>query len=317
MYETSEAILFFFVFLSQVVLISGVYPRRIVNHMRRVLEKYPPSTHPKLYPLPVEYYERRLRNFARLNLAVVVAGLLIIVGLIVGTFGGEWDGAIVTPWSTSGEWDAAIVTPFLLVQVAGIVYLALSGRKHDKAMAQAAPPRVRTTELRPRKLFDFISPAMLIASALINVAFIAFVLYYRRFEFPWFTAAGNIIAVTAMNLVLAACVGVALRARRFDFYQAHQDRLAFITLITGLAVMLSIAIPVATTVLLLVKLLAGPDFLEPVVASLHVQIFGLGLLWLSYRNRGDKVDFDVYKRDARDSTAVDSTTIGSPQAGRS
>ena len=75
MYETGEAILFFFVFLSQVLLISWFYPRRVVSHMRRVLEKYPPSTHPKLYPLPVEYYERRLRNFARLNLAIVVAGL--------------------------------------------------------------------------------------------------------------------------------------------------------------------------------------------------------------------------------------------------
>jgi hypothetical protein len=123
MYETGEAILFFFVFLSQVLLISWFYPRRVVSRMRDVLQKYPPSTHPKLYPLPVEYDQRRLRNCAGLNLAIVVAGLLIIAALAFGTFFTEWNGAIVTPWSASGEWDAAIVTPFLVVQVVGFVYL--------------------------------------------------------------------------------------------------------------------------------------------------------------------------------------------------
>ena len=109
---------------------------------RCVLQKFPPSTHPKLYPQPVEYYERRLRNFARFNLAIVVAGLLIIVGLILGTLGGEWDGTIVTPWSASGEWDAAIVTPFFLVQVAG--------RSCIMAISRAASTRKRWRKrLRP------------------------------------------------------------------------------------------------------------------------------------------------------------------------
>ena len=219
-----ETILFCFVFLSQVLLISWFYARRIISRGRYVLQNFPPSTHPRLYPQPVEYYERRLRNFARLNLAIVVAGLLIIVGLILGTLGGEWDGAIVTPWSASGEWDAAIVTPFFLVQIFASVSINLWSLKHQKAMKAAPPPRVRTTELRRRRLVDFVSPAMLVVAALTNVAFIAFVLYYRRFELPWFTAAGNIAGVAFMLLVFAAAVGIALRGPRPDPYQAHQDR---------------------------------------------------------------------------------------------
>src|SRR5689334_17022466 len=95
-----ETILFCFMFLSQVLLISWFYPRRVINRRRYVLQNFPPSTHPRLYPQPIEYYERALRKFARLNRAILVAGLLIIVGLILGMLGGQWDGRIVTPWST-------------------------------------------------------------------------------------------------------------------------------------------------------------------------------------------------------------------------
>lgn len=132
-----DTILFCFVFLSQILLISWFYARRVVGRGRYVLQTVPPSTHPKLYPQPIEYYERRLRNYARLNFAIVVVGLLIIVGLILGALGGEWDGKIGTPWSASGEWDAAIVTPFFLLQMFASVYLDLAGLKHQKAMAKA------------------------------------------------------------------------------------------------------------------------------------------------------------------------------------
>src|SRR3982751_6337062 len=97
-----QTILFCLVFLSQVLLISWFYPRRVINRWRYVLQNFPPSTHPRLYPYPPEYLGRWLRNIARLNLAIVVAGLLIIAGLILGTL--------------SGEWAAGIVIPFFLVQ---------------------------------------------------------------------------------------------------------------------------------------------------------------------------------------------------------
>jgi hypothetical protein len=81
--------------------------------------------------------------------------------------------------------------------------------------------------------------------------------------------------------------------------------------------MLSIAGPLAITAMLLVKALVDPDFLEPVVNSLYVQVIALALIWPSYRYRSDKVDFDGYRRDARDSTAAASTTVDSAQTGHS
>lgn len=77
-------------------------------------------------------------------------------------------------------------------------------------MAKAPPPRVRTTELRRRRLVDFVSPTMLAIAALMNVAFIAFVLYdYLRLELPWFKAAGRRRAVEAV-CTLRSCA-----ARRY------------------------------------------------------------------------------------------------------
>ena len=295
-----ETILFCFVFLSQVLLISWFYPRRVISRRRYVLQNFPPSTHPKLYPQPTEYYERSLRNFSRLNLVIVVAGLLIIAGLLLGTLSGEWDGMIVTPWSASGEWDAAIVIPFFLVQVFASVSIELWSRKHYKAMAQSPPPRVRTTELRRRKLLNFVSPAMLVVAALTNVAFIAFVLYYRRFEFPWFTAAGNIAGVAAMLLLFAAAVGISLRAPKPDPYQTQQDRTDLMRLVVKQALAFCIAIPVLSTTQLLIKLY-DPELLEPVIASLYCQGGALAMLWPLYSYRVDKVDFDVYRRNAQDS----------------
>jgi len=306
-----ETFLFCFVFLSQVLLISWFYPRRVISNSRYVLRNFPPSTHPKLYPYPPEYFERWHRHIARFNLVMLVAGLLII-GLILGTLVGGWDGGIFAP-SRKKDWIEVIVVPFFLVQfVAGLMYMNFSRRKILIAMAKAPPPRVRTTELRRRRLVDFVSPTMLVVAALTNVAFIAFVLYdYRHFELPWFKAAGVIASVAFVLLVFCVSVGIALRAPKPDPYQAHQDHSNMIRWVVKQALALCIAYPVLLTVWLTIRIF-DPEFLEPVIASLYCQGIALALLWPSYSYRVDKVDFDVYRQDAQDSTPDASARISSP-----
>jgi len=326
MYSTGEAIAFFFVFLSQVLLISWFFPRRILSGIRYVQHNFPPATHPKMYPQPVERYQRVARNFARLNFAAVVAGLLILAGLVLGTFGTEWDGAIVTPISSSGEWDAAIVTPFFIVQFIPFVYLVIASREHYRAMAKAAPPRVRTTELRRRRFVDVVSPPMLALAALIYVGFVTFILWYNRFGFAWFTAFWNIVIVTAMYLALGASVAVAVYGRRPDHYQAHEDRANLIKLVATRALALNLALPVLTVTNLLIKLfdpassctdrVCPDEFLEPVIASLWVQA-GAALALSFFNVPYEKTNFDVYKQDAGDSRADASRTIGSTHPSRS
>ena len=306
-----ETLLFCFVFLSQVLLISWFYPKRVISRVRYVLHNFPPSTHPKGYPLPIEFYERWIRNIARVNLAIVVAGLLII-GLILGTLVGGWDGGIFAS-SRNQSWDRAIVVPFFLVQlITAVGYMSFSGRKFLQAIAKAPPPRVRTTELRRRRLVDFVSPAMLIVTALTNVAFIAFVLhYYPRLGFTWFKAAGIIASVAAVLLVFSVTVGLALRAPKPDPFQTHQDRRNVLKLVAQQALAFCIAYPVLMAAHLTIKLF-DPDLLEPVIVSLYCQGCALALLWPAYSYRVDKVDFDVYRRDAQDSTSDGSARVSSP-----
>jgi hypothetical protein len=306
-----ETILFCFVFLSQVLLISWFYPRRVISNSKYVLQNFPPSTHPKLYPYPHEYFERWLRNITRFNLVMVVVGLLII-GLILGTLLGGWDGGIFAS-SRKRDWIEVIVVPFFLVQfVAGLMYMNFSRRRIVLAMAKAPPPRVRGTELRRRRLIDFVSPTLLLVAALTNVAFIAFVLYdYRRFELPGFKATGIIASVAFVLLVFSVTVGIALRAPKLDPYQAHQDRSNLFGLAVKQAVAFCIAYPALLTVWLTIQIF-DPNLLEPVIASLFCQGIALALLWPTYSYRVDKVDFEVYRQDAQDSTPDASARISSP-----
>jgi len=117
--------------------------------------------------------------------------------------------------------------------------------------------------------------------------------------------------VAAMLLVFAAVVGIALRASRPDPYQAHEDRRNVIKLVVEQALAFCIPIPVLTTAQLIIKLF-NPDLLEPVIASLYCQGSAVALLWPLYSYRVDKIDFDVYRRDAEDSTPDASPRISSP-----
>ena len=295
MTQTGEILLFCLAFLGQILLISWFYPRRVVRERRFVLQNYPPSTHARLYPQPLEYYEGRLRAFERLNLAIVIAGVAIITA-VLGALFGAWDGGIFNP-SRDQEWNQFVVIPYFVVQmIVATVYLDLSSFKHHKAMALSPPPRVRTTELHRPRITDFVSPASLVVAGLVNLAFVGFILYYRSFEFPWFTAAGNLIGVSFMMLMFCLTVVFALYAYKPDPYQASDDRRANRKwLVRGMLTFCTVY-PVLIVSSLVIKAV-DPDMLEPFLSCLYSVGCALALLWPRWRV--DRIDYDVYRSDAR------------------
>jgi hypothetical protein len=305
MTQTGETILFCSAFLSQILLIAWFYVGRVVRERRYVLQNYPPSTHPRLYTQPVEYYVRKLRSIERVNLAIVIAGFAIIAAILGAQFG-AWDGGLFNP-SRDQDWDANIVIPFFIVQMLFVsLYLELSTFKHLKAMALAPPPRVRTTQLHRQRIANFVSPAMLVVMLLVNVAFIVFLLDYRRHEFPWFTAAGNIVGVVFMLLMFCGTVAFALYAAKPDPYQAQEDRMAWRKrLVQGMLTFCTVY-PVLIMVTLVIKSF-DRDLLEPFVTSLYCLGCALAMLWPRFR--ADKVDFDVYRGGAQDSAPDASARI--------
>ena len=77
-----DNILFYAVFLSQILLISFYFPRKMLKRISYVLATYPPSQYPKLYPEPIEYYEKARRNYRNLNVSVLLVGLSLLAVLL-------------------------------------------------------------------------------------------------------------------------------------------------------------------------------------------------------------------------------------------
>jgi hypothetical protein len=150
---------------------------------------------------------------------------------------------------------------------------------------------VRTAALHRRRLFDFVSPTMLIIAGLTNVAVIAFVLRsYQRSELPWPAVVVSIACVALTLLASSVVVGTALRVPKLDPYQAPQDRHNAIRLVVRQELVYCIAFPILFATLLTIKSF-GPE----VMTSLFMQGIALASLWHSYSFRVDKVDFDVYR----------------------
>ena len=94
-----DNILFYAVFLSQILLISLYFPRKMLKRVRYVFATYPPSQYPRLYPEPIEYYEKAQRNYRNLNLAVLLVGLSLLAVLLGDSRSSEWDvGNFVFPY---------------------------------------------------------------------------------------------------------------------------------------------------------------------------------------------------------------------------
>ena len=273
----SEDILFYAVFLGQILLISFYFPRKILGQMRYVITTYPPSTYPKLYPKSIEFYEKALRNYRIVNQLILVAGLLLLAFLVA--------------YPRSGEWDGSIVLACFMVQLLPVMRLDLSSFKYFRQMRKANSRTTRKAEMQPRRLFDFVSPALFGLAIFVYIAFILLIIYIDQFDFSWFGSYWNIVGVTLINLFFAGVVVWRLYGKKLDPHQAYEDRMRHIGITVKTLVLISIA---ATLFVAISVVLKSLDFHSPesVVMSLYLQLIAV----IGLRNyRLDDINFEVYK----------------------
>ncbi|MFC1556210.1 hypothetical protein ACFL67_03920 [candidate division KSB1 bacterium] len=252
----------------------------MLSKIKYVFETYPPSTYPKLYPKPIEYYENARHNYRNLNLLILLAGLLLLAVLLV--------------YPRSGEWDRAIVTWYFMAQFFPILLVEIKSFKYYKLMRLTDSRTTRRAELKPRRLFDFISPRIFGLAVLVYFAFIVFIHYFRQLGIPWFAGYWNIVGITAINLFFAGIIIWNMYGKRLDPYQVYEDRRRQIELIVHQMVFTSIAATIFVTIEIA---LSGLDMrnLQPAVTSLYFQLIAaIGLRTL----RIDKINFEVYKEDS-------------------
>lgn len=288
---TWENILFYLVFLSQIFLISYYFPGKLLGRMQSVLELYPPSKYPRLYPKPIEYYRIGHWAFKLINRSILVLGLVILYLIVKvvdhSTFAD--DGFI------SEAWPAA----YGMLQFLPLLLLEFSEFSQFKLMRQANSASTRKAELRQRRLFNFLSPKVFGLAVFLFLATIIFDLYVHEFVYDWgHDTYQRAMVMTATNLFLAAIGAWNLYGRKLDPHQALGDRSKQIAVQLKSMVYVSMALSVffmtqaADDVFDL-------DFLDATLMSLYFQVIVFFSIGHVLRNlKLEDIDFEVYKDDA-------------------
>ncbi len=275
-------VLFYFVFLSQVLLISFYFPRKILGRVKHVVEKYPPSVYPRLYPVSLDVAKKAQRTYWNMNLFALLAGFALV---LVGLF---------RPTEKMLNWDSdSVLLIYLLLQYSPLIIASTAGFTYFNLMRKADSRTTRKAELRRRSLFDFVSPAVLSLAIFAYVGFVLLILYVRQFEFPWFGGYMNIVGITVANLLFAGIIVHNLYGKKKDPYQSYEDRARQTGIIMRALVWTSI---LATGFVALSIGLAAFDLrhLQPISFSLYVQL----LAAITFRaTRIDDVNFEVYRED--------------------
>ncbi len=277
-----DQVLFYLVFLSQVLLISWLFPRAIAGRAAYVLETYPPETHPRLYPLTAETFRRTLTTYRLMNLAVLAVGLfLVFLGFYAPSEG-------MLNWDTK-----SVLTAYFFLQFVPLMLMGAAGMVYFNLQRVADSRTKRTADLRPRRLLDFVSPPVFALAVGTYIAFVLFIVYVRQFHFPWFGGYWNIVGITAANLFFAVIAAHALYGKRKDPYQDHEDRLRQIGIVVRSLVWVSIF---ATAFVALSIALSAFELrhIEPIFMSLYFQV----IAGVSLRStRIDDINFEVYREE--------------------
>jgi hypothetical protein len=142
-----QIVLIVCVFASQILVLSFFTPRRRNHFYSLMFTRYPPQEYPRLYPVTPERIQRIQSFFKPLH---VVFGSGAAVALGVGLVRG-----LAAP--ELARWMFFC----LLVQILPL-YLALPWSiKWTKAYRAMPPPSVRSAELRPWRIVDFVSPRLI------------------------------------------------------------------------------------------------------------------------------------------------------------
>ena len=291
---TAILIIFYLVFASQIYLLSIHYPSKMVRRIRYVLSNYPPDEYPKLYPeghtlVVADREARRLTLIERYGQAVALLGVVVLVLML---------GSGYRPHQKGG--DEIFVMLYFFLQAAPFLLIAFKEVQQFKRMQEGynAASR-RTAELRPRRLFDFISPGYVLAAIVMFVLWISFYLWQAGDPAAWgWEIYSTLVLIPGMNVAYGLLIARYLVGKRLDPYQAPADQARAIGTTIHIFVISSIMI---SFFLLVTEAADVYDFevFDPPLTSFYLQlclVMGVGLTLRQVKI--EDVDFEVYRKDA-------------------
>jgi len=290
---TSTNSLFYIAFLGQIFLLSYYFPKKILGRMQYVMDTYPPSQYPRLYPKPIEYYRRGQLGFKYATRFIVVLGFVILYAIIFlvdhSTFAD--DGYI------SEAWPAA----YGIIQFLPLMVLEFSEFGQYKMMRKANVATTRTADLRRRGLFDVVSPVLVVLAVSLIVGAILLDLYVHQFTIEWgHDTVERAITLTLTNSLLAGLGAWLLYGKKLNPHQGPGDRNKQIS--TNLHSFLYVSMAMSVFFMTqAVDDIYNLDFLDATLMTLYFQV--IAFLSLGHGLREQKledIDFEVYKDGAGD-----------------
>ncbi|TQV89657.1 hypothetical protein [Aliikangiella coralliicola] len=281
-----DNILFYPIFLSQILLINFYFSKKLVDRAERIFKKYPPSKYPKLYPKLVKPEGKRHQSFNLINRIVLVLGLILLIAI------GVWEN------SSEEQFPKVIPVLFGLLQFSPFILMEISCFKRFKQMREANSSTTRKAELQPRRLQDFVSPTLIGIAIFMYVASVLFDLYVHDFVIQWgHDTVQRAFILLMSNLFLIGIIIWNLRGKKLNPYQKNKDRFRQIKISVSSLVLLSI-----TMSLYFAVVAAGDKFdiesFEPSIASLYFQLIAFISIGTMVQEASmEETDFEVYRED--------------------
>lgn len=259
-----EVYAFLAMFTAQIVVLTVLHPARLLGRVRAYLARYPAERFPQLYPRGPEGNQRQVAFYKLLNAVIAVVGLALLGWFYLYMQRPDWDDGPVE----------TLVSVFFMLQLVPILLFLWASERTNKRLRSALPDERRTAVLQRRRLFDFVSPFVVIVTLLCYPLFVAFVMYIQQDPFPGFKGYFNIVIVTALYAATAIAVCAALYGRKGHLLQTHADRIRTIEVVVKVCIYSCLA---AVVFLSLNFALAAFDLQrwEPVAQSAFLVIFSL------------------------------------------
>ncbi len=282
--------LFYFVFLGQILLTSYYFPRKLLGRMQHVLETYPPSSYPRLYPRPIENYKIAHWAFKIANRCVLALGFIVLFAVMF----------LIDHSTFADHGYISVVFPMVygVIQFLPLMALELSEFSHLKLMRKANASPIRKAELRRRGVSDFVSPALLTVAFCLLTGSIVFDFYVHNFDVTWsHDTVQRSIVITVTNFFIIIVGAWSLHGRNKDPYQTSEDRDRKIA--ASLKSMVSVSMAMSVFFMTVAADdVYDMDYLDAVLMSAYFQV--IVFLSLGHMLRSVKledIDFDVYKND--------------------
>lgn len=183
--------LFYLVFLSQILLISYLVPRVMLSQAGKVLKTCTAEARPDLYTDPLTSYQPGRSTFKWANRAIIVLGLMLLV-IVYELHGSDGHTKI------SDLWPAA----YGLLQFVPTIVMQKFNAGVTRRLREIAPIKQRKAELRPRRLFDFASPALFTVALAMMIAAMVLDLYVHDFAINGRTLARDLTILIANGLLV-------------------------------------------------------------------------------------------------------------------